>query len=439
MKDLATQREQRAVRAGRDRRNHGIVLIWYAILGLVLIGFVGLASDTGYVYLTSHELQNAADSAALAGAAKVKFDRNAAVTDAVNTASKNKAAQASVQLRVADNDVQVGNYNRGTAVFTPNTAPYNACKVVARRTADSPGGALNLLFGPIFGITTSNVSRTAIAMTGGKLGAGIVILDPSRKSSLGAGGSSILDVGTAAIQVNSNNSQAVTITGSKASITTGELRIDGGFTSTGNPTLPSKLYTGATAVDDPLASLPTPSKGTDLLKIDVSANGTATGVPGYYSQGITVRAGATLTLSPGIYVLGPPGLKVWANANLNAIGCMFFLTTGTNPNVYGTVDLGGGGTVNISPPTSGTYAGITFFQDPKTPYTSGSASIIGDSLMNLQGTIYLPTINLNMQGNSTNFSNQIIVDTINVNGNGTMKVNYDGRNQVEINNVFLVY
>src|SRR5690349_19054629 len=70
-------------RSYRNRR--GIALIWFAILGMVLVGLAGLALDTGYVMLTGHQLQNAADAAALAGANSVAFDTAQSVTDAVAT------------------------------------------------------------------------------------------------------------------------------------------------------------------------------------------------------------------------------------------------------------------------------------------------------------------------------------------------------------------
>jgi hypothetical protein len=122
---------------------------------------------------------------------------------------------------------------------------------------------------------------------------------------------------------------------------------------------------------------------------------------------------------------------------MNATGVMLFFTTG-NTGVYGTINLAGNEAINITPPTSGPYKDISIFQDPNTPYNQAKAVITGTPNLNLQGTVYLPSINLDMKGTSTNFANQIIVDTVNVAGTGALQVNYDGRNPVEINNVFLV-
>src|SRR3954453_6048554 len=105
------------VRAAALRNRRGIALIWFAIVGMVMVGLAGLALDTGYVMLTGHQLQNAADAAALAGANMVPFDKVQAVTDAVATAAANKAAQAPVQLNAAS-DVIVGTYDRPSATFT---------------------------------------------------------------------------------------------------------------------------------------------------------------------------------------------------------------------------------------------------------------------------------------------------------------------------------
>src|SRR5262245_41434032 len=117
-------------------RIHGVATVYVVVVMLAIIAVLGLAIDTGYVFLTSHQLQNAADSAAMAGAEKVPFSTSQAVTDAVAAAAANTAAKSPVNL-TAINDVFIGYYDRSTQTFTADTAPYNACKVIARRTTGS--------------------------------------------------------------------------------------------------------------------------------------------------------------------------------------------------------------------------------------------------------------------------------------------------------------
>jgi hypothetical protein len=57
---------------GSNSCRPGMVNIWVALLGLFLIGMVALATDVAYTLLAAHQLQNAVDAAALAGAQKVR-------------------------------------------------------------------------------------------------------------------------------------------------------------------------------------------------------------------------------------------------------------------------------------------------------------------------------------------------------------------------------
>src|SRR2546427_8490468 len=50
---------------GKFQRGQTVVL--FALMGVVIFGFAGLALDAGHVYLVSRLTQNASDSAALAG------------------------------------------------------------------------------------------------------------------------------------------------------------------------------------------------------------------------------------------------------------------------------------------------------------------------------------------------------------------------------------
>ena len=425
-------------RARKGRGSRGVVSVWVALTIPVMIGVAGLALDTSYVVLTAHELQNASDAAALAGAIQVQTSTSQATADAITYAGKNWAAGATVPL--AAGDVVIGRYDSTKFSFTANKTPYNAVQVNAHLTA-------NLFFGPIFGVNTCAVARSATAMVNDPFGAGVIALDPKLPSSFGSNGTPNLTVAGGGIQVDSNATVAADIVGN-ATVTATEMRTVGGYSAKGNVSIPT-IQTGVSYAPDPLASLPAPtySAASDLGSISlngkqtVNVNNSGSG-PWYYSGGISITsANASLTLQPGVYVLGPPGLNM-SGGNLTANGVMFYFTgvaSGKKGAIsYGTVNLTGNGTVDITPPTSGTYQGVTFFQDRSTPYSAADASIKGTATMNLSGTVYLPTIDFSMGGTSNNFANQIIADTINIFGNGAMQVNYDGRNKIPLGNVFLV-
>ncbi|MHC4673932.1 MAG: TadG family pilus assembly protein, partial [Planctomycetota bacterium] len=154
-------------------KRRGIAYIWFIIMGMTLIAFVGLAIEVSYVLLTANQLQNAVDAASLAGASKVQIDEDAARNLAITIASANSAAKQAIELdpndnNASDGDIVLGSYDRDTSLFDPLASSYNAVKVVARRTDGSASGAVPLLFfGPLFGVDDANVVRSAIAMIGG--------------------------------------------------------------------------------------------------------------------------------------------------------------------------------------------------------------------------------------------------------------------------------
>ncbi|TSK09030.1 MAG: hypothetical protein FPO08_06960 [Geobacter sp.] len=138
-----------------DRR--GFAIVYLALMIVVLVGFVSLAVDLGYMYLTKGQLQNAADAAALAGAAMNLGDSTAVKQKAIEFAAKNKAAGDDVA--VTEGDVTIGNWSSTeTPRFStdPLRKPLNAVRVVARRTVAGASaaeqGKVQLFFGKIFSL-----------------------------------------------------------------------------------------------------------------------------------------------------------------------------------------------------------------------------------------------------------------------------------------------
>lgn len=176
------------------KNNKGIAIVYLSIIMLVLIAFVGLAVDIGYMYVAKGQLQNAADSAALAGAGKLANKSTSpfqpvARTEAVNYANKNKVAGDPLTLSTNDTnnpggDVVLGNWNPSRPEdqrFLPadGTLFINAVKVVARRSGVvnesagiGPNARVSIFFGKIFsllpgggaGWTSMTASAQAIAV-----------------------------------------------------------------------------------------------------------------------------------------------------------------------------------------------------------------------------------------------------------------------------------
>lgn len=159
----------------RNRRRAAIAPLATALLPVLLVMVVFMV-DTGHIVVTMTELQNAADSAALAGAAKLEIPSGFGPYNqdvAAGNAAANARAEAKkfcalntgggVTLQLADADIIVGyQVNPQAAVVPWSTGqPFpNAVQVVVRRDAVL-NGPLDLFIGPVIGIPTWSGHATA--------------------------------------------------------------------------------------------------------------------------------------------------------------------------------------------------------------------------------------------------------------------------------------
>jgi len=447
-------------------RRPAVVAIWIALAGVLLIATLGLMMDTAYGLLAGHQLQNAADAAALAGALEVKADIVQARLAAQTLGLANKVVSVpgplEVQLllnesNVSDGDIVVGRYDRQTRFFDPAIPEVNAVKVIARRDSAAPHTPLPLLFGPAFGVDAVDVTRSAIAIIAGTTGGGLIALCCDCYCSLEFSGNTDLVLqaapgweGDTAIQVNSDDPCAMCGDGSALILEAPETNIVGDACWTGHPTLDTFINPDSPSMPDPLAGLPAPPCGQPALPPCVppappcgesalpcglpdlgSIRGSGTYSPGYYSGGLEIHAtGDFVVLEPGVYVMDGEGVYV-NGGNLDAQGVMFYVI-GT-----GKVYLAGNGIIAISPSVdeADPYWGISIFQDRQ---NCNEAVIIGTSAMDLEGTFYFPVAPVEIGGEGISIGNQLIAWSMWIHGKGTFTIQYDGRFPAPGAKVFLV-
>ena len=120
--------------------------------------------------------------------------------------------------------------------------------------------------------------------------------------------------------------------------------------------------------------------------------------PGIYSK-ISVSGNAKLTMAPGIYIIEGGGFSVSGNASVTGSGVMIVNAGSNYPGTggtYGSISLGGTAAFNLSPATSGIYAGIVFFQ----PSDNTKAMTVTTNASGITGTIYAPGAALTESGNA---------------------------------------
>lgn len=143
----------------------GLALVYIALLMVAICGFLGLAVDIGYMYVARGQLQNAADSAALAGASALP-DQTDARGKAKTFAEINSVVPGpDTKVAVSSDDITLGNWNRkNNPAFNAAGTPVNAVKVETRRTEGSIGGPVDLFFSRIINDRWSRMGVSAFAI-----------------------------------------------------------------------------------------------------------------------------------------------------------------------------------------------------------------------------------------------------------------------------------
>lgn len=161
----------------------GSVLVLFAVSVTMIFVITAIVLDLGYIALTKSELQNAADSAALAGVLELidedaitrTFDQSDDVVDARDVSQSyslyNKAASKNVALDRNDINAEDGGIVVGyiddpvsldSAFETANLSRYNSVKVTAKR-APEINGMLDLMLGSFSGMDKIALQSTAVA------------------------------------------------------------------------------------------------------------------------------------------------------------------------------------------------------------------------------------------------------------------------------------
>lgn len=145
-------------------RRRGAVLVIAALALVAIVAFAAFVVDIGYICTARSQLQNAADSAALAAAQAVSDGPTTARNAGISVAKSNSAAGVPVEVLAAD--VVLGTWDDKSLKFVTLTgaAESQATGVrVTARLAKSQGNQLNLFFAPVLGINTADVSVTSTA------------------------------------------------------------------------------------------------------------------------------------------------------------------------------------------------------------------------------------------------------------------------------------
>jgi hypothetical protein len=415
------------VRKRKSEAGQAVVIVVLAI-GVFLLGAVGLAIDGSHLYAERQMAQPAADAAALGGILSIFHGTNATATHPFATTSPGSAYTCSTTDGTTPCAYARANGFGGTTGDTVSVSFPTAVSGVTLASASVPAitvavqRSVNTTLMRLLGPSSFTVSTTATAaLVKLPIVNCIDSLDPSASGAFSVVGNSTLNLSGCGIGVDSSSSSAFTATGN-TSIQAGAVNVVGGVSLQGsNVSVTPSPTTNASTFSDPLASVPAPSAPTHCDYWNTSYSGNSiTLSPGIYCNGLSFSGSVNVTFNPGTYILLGGGLTTSGNASMSGSNLTFYNTFNASYS-YAPISISGNGSVNLSATTSGSLAGMLFFQDRNAP--AGPQSFTGNSNQTLVGALYFPRSQLNYTGNSASTIENIsiIANKVSFTGNASLK------------------
>ncbi|OLC54912.1 MAG: hypothetical protein AUH85_10540 [Chloroflexi bacterium 13_1_40CM_4_68_4] len=395
-----------------------IILIAITLLGMLMM--VGVAIDAGQVYSARRAMQEAADAAAYAAS--------------VTLYQGGSQAQA---FQAAKDDATTNGFTDGASSTTvtvaqPTTSPYNTSEYVEVTIVRNITTALVPAQSAITVVTVHAISGAE------SLNNNYAIMALDRNATNDAfktGASASITLNGGGILVNSTGSTAANSSTplgnwNIACPSTNPCNIDigGGDTgswpaaSSGSPNYFDGTRTSQPQQTDPFAGYPKPS--TTGLTLDPAGFGPSnkTLQSGIYDYTISGK-----NFCHGIYNIGEDTTTADpTRPGYNCDGKVFIFNTLSNYPASGGTCTGmvvsGNHDVTLAAMTTGTYAGLFFYQDS----TCAAALDFGGTSFELTvtGTIYLPNAAFTSNGSSHIVGGQIVAKTLDL-GNATVDITFN--------------
>jgi len=241
----------------------------------------------------------------------------------------------------------------------------------------------------------------------------VLALDPAASAAVKFQGSTDIHLKGCVIAANSKSASAISRGGSallKAACTNSVGGTSGiGSNSNVNLDCPKPLENQYPSFD-PLAGV-SPPPYTACLNVPGGKKKTLS--PGTYCNR---QLSGEITLEPGNYILRGGSIKLGGNGSLKGEGVTIFLMEGAE------LSINGNELVQLTPPTTGPYAGIVIYQEKGNTET---VSINGTSDSYIRGFIYAPDAHVFYAGNSiataASACLRIVGKTIEMTGNSDIK------------------
>lgn len=400
----------------------GAIGVFAAVTLPVLIGAMGLGVEVSYWYLHQRAMQNAADAAAIA----------AGTNGGATYASEAKAVATQYGFHDATGNVTV-------SVANPANATGCASNCYTVTVSDSVPIFLAQLVGYVGNVTVNGKGETKLTASA------VTQSNPAYPYCVLALGSSGAEGITSNGAPNANLQNCNTMSNTTATCHGHNLNATYGDAVGTNSGCGITQHSNVSPVADPYAGLasniPANTCGS-YPQEDKHGNGlpASNKWSGTESLSGNVIVCGDLQLTGNTTVSAPSGaVLIIENGQLDTAGntlqtasgsSLTIVFTGTNSSTY-TYSPTGGGTLDITPPSSGPWSGVAIYQDPSLT-TGVDISYSGNSpTWNIGGLVYLPHASVTFSGAvGKNASGTqcfvLVVDNMTINGTGNIFANDTG-------------
>ena len=244
----------------------------------------------------------------------------------------------------------------------------------------------------------------------------IVLQSGSSSGALSVSGNGVITAGPVGVHSTSNSS----VTGSgNGVINCTTLKSMGGFQFSGNFVCNAPAGQLSGLLLDPCGLLTWPTAAASPTNVAVSNSSSVVTIPAGTHSNVAI-SGGTVTFAPGIHII-TNGMSISGQAKVYGTGVMLVMAGGA-------IAISGQVEVRMTPLMAGEYAGITIAQ----PATNTSTmAMSGGSKVSIGGTIYAPTAQVNLTGQSdvaatgAIFGDLVVAKRLALSGQGRLRVGVD--------------
>ena len=364
----------------RFRNEEGQTLVLTALCMTGMLGFMALALDVGIMFRAKRTMQTAADSAAIAGAMDYLY--HASTT----------SAQAAGKSASASNGYTDGANGASVTINTPPVNGPNAGNTgYVEAIVSQP---VSTVFMKMFGRNSMTVATRAVAAAPSGGTACIWLMAPSGPA-FDLQGKYDIEAPNCGIYVNSNTSNAMSVTGNGGTVNAEFLDVVGNSSLQHN-TNPTSATMNAGVRKDPWGNITGPNPASACNGSNtVSASTVTSANLKSPSGGVVCFSAANATLSSGLTL---PGGAIYVAENGVTIGGTMTIGSAANGatlDVYSGTFNQANSVLSIYAPTSGAYNGIALMQPASN--TNQLQVQFGSGNQVLDGYIYAPGAEVYLQ------------------------------------------